>query len=155
MAQKVNIIVLCDFHIAAGDDSVEGEEISVALAGGKAAPIAMCDEHKQQHYDQLAEVYYSVSGSRRPAGKKAASSASSASEPVKEQTLKCEHCDETFSTNDGLKRPAMALALHVKKEHPEVADQTTEATNDTTTKPAKKATSSKGRGRKAAEPVPA
>lgn len=151
MAQKVNIIVLCDACIAAGDESVEGTEVSVALEGGKAAPVALCDEHMEQLYAPLAEVYYSISGTRRPASKKAAASAQ-----VKEQTLTCEHCGEKFSTNDGLKRPAMALAMHIKNNHPEAAEQTTEATNDE--KPAKKTAAKKSaskRTSKKAEPVPA
>lgn len=153
MAQKVNIIILCDPCIASGDDTVEGTEISVALDGGKAAPIALCDDHKAKLYDQLAEVYYSVSGSRRPAGKKAvASPSASTSTAVKEQTLKCEHCDKVFSTNDGLKRPAMALSIHVRNDHPEAVAEPTEATND---KDEKAKSGKPKRGRKTAEAVPA
>lgn len=147
MAQKVIIIVHCDACLADQTER-EGTEVSVALDGGKAAPVALCDEHREKLFDPLADLYFSISGNRRGATKKAASANGAAVKPVEEQTLTCEHCKAVFSTNDGLKRPAMALSLHVKKEHPEVAAQTTEATNDEPpvappAKAAKKATTKK------------
>lgn len=112
MAKITEVFIRCDACLEHGEHT-EATEYRMAFGQTRAREIALCEEHYTELLSPVLSLYERVGGGRGRS--KAAKPSKAASSDVEDEV--CEECGKQFSTESGLKRPRMALAMHMKREH--------------------------------------